>query len=86
MRDLISALMCRFRIDLPAVRRRWSVDPRIAYPEAWAGLQGLAHDGLVEMDDNSITVTERGRYLIRNVCMCFDRYLPAVRRGFSRAI
>ncbi|MGR9092164.1 MAG: hypothetical protein ACU85U_16450 [Gammaproteobacteria bacterium] len=28
------------------------------------------------MSDNAIAVTPRGRLLIRNICMTFDRYSP----------
>lgn len=40
-------------------------------------LQVLAEDGLLNMDDAWLTVTPKGRLLIRNICMVFDRYLNA---------
>jgi hypothetical protein len=33
-----------------------------------------------------LTVTAEGRYLIRNVAMALDRYLPPQMTGFSKAI
>jgi oxygen-independent coproporphyrinogen-3 oxidase len=42
-----------------------------------AQLAGLERDGLVDVGDDWITVTPKGRLLIRNVCMVFDRYLAA---------
>ncbi len=35
-------------------------------------LQGMADDGLVEIDSNKITVTEKGKPFVRNICMAFD--------------
>ena len=51
-------------------------------------LEGLAADGLVEIAPGSITVTSRGRLLVRTVAMVFDRYLHAQRAParYSRVI
>jgi oxygen-independent coproporphyrinogen-3 oxidase len=45
-------------------------------------------EGLVEIDRQWITVTPRGRLLIRSICMVFDRYLRAdqERRRYSKVI
>ena len=42
-------------------------------------LAALERDGLVELDDDWIHVTPRGRLLVRAVCMVFDKYLRAGR-------
>jgi oxygen-independent coproporphyrinogen-3 oxidase len=44
--------------------------------------------GLVELGDETITVTPKGRLLVRNVAMVFDRYLrqDRERRRYSRVI
>ncbi len=34
-------------------------------------------DGLLTIDDEWLSVTPKGRMLIRNICMVFDRYLQA---------
>jgi oxygen-independent coproporphyrinogen-3 oxidase len=48
----------------------------------------MAVDGLIEFEKDGLRVTGRGRLLVRNVCMAFDRYLregsPAGR--YSRVI
>lgn len=51
-------------------------------------LRALANDGLVTFNDQHITVTAKGRLLIRNVCMVFDRYLRGAQEGarYSRVI
>jgi oxygen-independent coproporphyrinogen-3 oxidase len=40
-------------------------------------------DALLEIDDEWLTVTPRGRLLIRAICMVFDRYLRTQRRAAS---
>ena len=60
------------------------------FADALARLQPLADDGLVRIGSDRIVVTPRGRLLLRNIAMCFDRYLeqPATvaTPRFSRAI
>jgi oxygen-independent coproporphyrinogen-3 oxidase len=48
----------------------------------------LIADGLVEQTATGLEVTGIGRLLIRNICMCFDRYLrqKARQQQFSRVI
>lgn len=42
-------------------------------------LRRLADDGLLTIDADGLRVSLKGRLLIRNVCMVFDRYLGAGR-------
>jgi len=86
-REVISELICHGRLDLPAFEARH----RLRFWEHFAAertaLDALARDGLIHCDAETIEVRPRGRLLIRNVCMPFDRYLgtqPGAR--FSRAI
>ncbi len=86
VRSLISTLMCHFELDIPAFEARWAVSLEKAFPDAWGRLRTLEEDGLVVREPAKLTVTDKGRYLIRNVAMIFDRYLPPQTSGFSKAI
>lgn len=86
VRALIGTLMCHFTLDIPAFETAWSVDLKASFPEAWPRLESLQEDDLITLTDKSLDVTPRGRYLIRNVAMAFDRYLPPQTTGFSKAI
>jgi oxygen-independent coproporphyrinogen-3 oxidase len=48
----------------------------------------MIDDGLVRLEGGRILATSRGRLLLRNIAMCFDRYLdrPGIPVKFSRAI
>ena len=59
--------------DFAAVKRQ--VDILACRFSAEEFLAQLEADGLVELEPGWINVTARGRLLIRNVCMVFDRYL-----------
>ncbi|WP_028708972.1 oxygen-independent coproporphyrinogen III oxidase [Propionicicella superfundia] len=86
-RSIITELMCAFRIDIPAIERRWGVDFAAEFAPDLEELAPMAADGLVEITSRDIVVTPRGRLLVRNIAMCFDAYLRR-RAGhhFSRAI
>jgi oxygen-independent coproporphyrinogen-3 oxidase len=91
VRALIGTLMCHYELDISAFEKDWGVDLSTAFPDAWPRLESLAADDLVRLprqDDATprLQVTPEGRYLIRNVAMAFDRYLPAQTTGFSKAI
>ena len=88
--DLIQQLMCQGEIPVVALERRYGIEFEDYFADALAKLQPLVADGLVRMDSGRITVTSRGRMLLRNIAMCFDRYLNQsvtdAKPRFSRAI
>jgi coproporphyrinogen dehydrogenase len=51
-------------------------------------LAPLAADGLLDIGEEQITVSAKGRLLIRNICLCFDTYsrAQAKQQQFSRII
>ena len=51
-------------------------------------LEPLAQDDLISLDDKEITITPKGRLLLRNIAMVFDRHLSKVVNDgrFSKAI
>lgn len=88
--DLIQSLMCQGEIPMAALERRYGIEFRTYFADALERLQPLAEDGLVRMLPDRIEATSQGRLLLRNIAMCFDRYLappdPDARPRFSRAI
>ncbi|MBL7635989.1 oxygen-independent coproporphyrinogen III oxidase [Atlantibacter hermannii] len=87
-RDVIKALICNFRLDFSAVEQQWQLNFADYFAEDMNLLAPLAKDGLVDIDEQGIQVTPKGRLLIRNICMCFDVYLrqKARMQQFSRVI
>ncbi len=70
---VIERLMCDLQVDLGEVCKVFGRDPSV-FAEEVAGLSALEADGLVEMDDKIIRVTEQGRPFVRVVCAGFDSY------------
>jgi oxygen-independent coproporphyrinogen III oxidase len=88
--DLIQQLMCQGEIPVAALERRYAITFDTYFADALERLQPLAEDRLVRIAPDRITVTPRGRLLLRNIAMCFDRYIdqPAAvaTPRFSKAI
>jgi len=87
-REVIKTLICNFSLDFAAVETQWGIRFADYFAEDLALLKPLVADGLVVQAATGLQVTGVGRLLIRNICMCFDRYLRqrARQQQFSRVI
>ncbi|EIB97632.1 MULTISPECIES: oxygen-independent coproporphyrinogen III oxidase [Pantoea] len=87
-RDVIKTLICHFSLDFAATEAQWGICFHDYFAEDLALLKPLIADGLVEQTTTGLEVTGIGRLLVRNICMCFDRYLrqKARQQQFSRVI
>lgn len=86
--DVIKTLICHFSLDFAATEAQWGICFHDYFAEDLALLKPLIADGLVEQTTTGLEVTGIGRLLVRNICMCFDRYLrqKARQQQFSRVI
>jgi len=85
--DIIQQLMCQGEIDIARTEEQFGIGFRAYFPEALAKLSALAADGLVTVEPGRIAATSRGRFLLRIIAMCFDRYLATSQAPrYSRAI
>jgi oxygen-independent coproporphyrinogen-3 oxidase len=80
-RSVIQKLMCQFELSISAIELAFPIAFHAYFERELEQLAGLERDGLVNIAPDWITVTLKGRLLIRNVCMAFDRYLAP--RGVS---
>lgn len=87
-REVIKQLICNFQLDKQAIEQHFKLRFNDYFQQDLALLQTFIDDQLVEVDSRFIRVTLRGRLLIRNICMCFDKYLRqrARQQQFSRVI
>ncbi|MCC2957651.1 oxygen-independent coproporphyrinogen III oxidase [Massilia sp. IC2-477] len=76
-RSLIQKLMCQFEVSIPALEQAFPIVFSKYFADELAQLRQMEQDGLVHIGPDWLTVTMKGRLLIRNVCMVFDRYLAA---------
>ncbi len=88
--DVIQQLMCQGEVLIAPLERRHAIAFRSYFADALARLAPLVADGLVNVRHDRIRVSGHGRLLLRNIAMCFDRYLDQpvaiLPPSFSRAI
>jgi oxygen-independent coproporphyrinogen-3 oxidase len=74
-RTVIQKLMCQFELSISVIEQAFPVAFRQYFAAELAQLAAMEDDGLVSLNGDWISVSNKGRLLIRNVCMVFDRYL-----------
>ncbi|WP_192035273.1 oxygen-independent coproporphyrinogen III oxidase [Halomonas sp. YLGW01] len=86
-RRAIERLMCDRHLDLAALGREFQVDATTRLADALARLTPAFEDELIEQHGHRLTVTPRGRLLIRHLAMAFDAHLPQqTTQRFSRIL
>jgi oxygen-independent coproporphyrinogen-3 oxidase len=87
-RAVIQSLMCHFTLSKEAIEIAYLLDFDRYFETELVELRELERHGLVAIEDGWIVVSPKGRFLIRAICMVFDRYLRHDRevRRYSRVI
>ncbi|TKI04260.1 oxygen-independent coproporphyrinogen III oxidase [Martelella alba] len=87
-RDIIKGLICQFAIDYAPLEQQYGIRFSEYFAEDLNMLAPMERDGLVTVTERAVNVSAKGRLLIRNICMCFDRYLrdKMRQRQFSQVI
>ncbi len=83
--EVIERLMCDLAADVDATARRHGA-ARGAFAAEMERLAPLIDDGICTADESRVTVTEKGRPLVRLVAAAFDAYLTAGEQRHSRAV
>ena len=74
-REIIQALMCHFEISKKSFDTGFQIDFDSYFSTEMGELREYEQEGLLEITPERIGVTPKGRMLIRNICMAFDKYL-----------
>jgi len=87
-RAVINSIMCHFEVSTEAIEIAHLIRFSEYFADELERLQTMAEEGLVTIATDTINVTPRGRLLVRNIAMVFDRYLSRgeQRERFSKAI
>jgi oxygen-independent coproporphyrinogen-3 oxidase len=67
--------MCDFELDFNSVESLFNINFKKYFSLALEGLNEFILDGLVEIQNNKLTVTQMGQLLIRNIAINFDGYI-----------
>jgi oxygen-independent coproporphyrinogen-3 oxidase len=85
-REIIMRLMCDFELDIRKVEAQFGIKFAEYFASSLASLGGMERDGLVAINGEKISVLPTGRFLIRNIAMCFDAYLKEGQNRFSKTV
>ena len=85
---VIQDLMCYDSLSFADFSARHGIEFRDYFTEEIGKLDVLEDDGLVALTDDGIDITPKGRLLLRNIAMTFDRYVDLAENDsrFSKAI
>ena len=86
--DVIQALMCYDKLSFAEFGEKHRIDFASYFATEIECLQPLADDGLIELDSSGVSITQKGRLLLRSIAMVFDRYIDQAQNDnrFSKAI
>ena len=85
-RQVIEQLMCHFELDFASLSATHLIDFQAYFSRELASLGDFIDNGLLTVTAGSLKVSLKGRLLIRNICMVFDKYLAKKQQQFSRVI
>ena len=88
-RYVIMRLMCDFELNKRRVEEKFQINFDRYFADALPELEYFAADGLIELANDLIAVTDMGRLLIRNITMVFDKYLAQKKQSgplYSRTV
>lgn len=74
-RAIIQALMCHFELSKESFNTVYHIDFDQYFATEMKELADYEKEGLLDLSLQWIHVTPKGRMLIRNICMVFDKYL-----------
>lgn len=74
-REVINQLSCNLMVDFGFLGELFGVDVHEILADSISKLPTLESDGLIEIDQEKVYITELGRLFTRNICMVFDQYL-----------
>jgi len=84
---VIQSLMCYDKLSFADFDTRFGIDFQRYFAGELERLADMQADDLLEVGNDGLEIRPRGRYLLRNIAMTFDRYLDSGPvKQFSRAI
>jgi oxygen-independent coproporphyrinogen-3 oxidase len=85
-RQVIMELMCSGPVDFAAINQAHGIDFKTYFADELALLTQYEKAGLIIVDENSISVTPKGRMFVRASGMVFDKHLAQSTAKFSKLI
>ncbi len=74
-KEVIMRIMCDFELEFETIEKKFNINFEKYFAYGLSNLDKLISDGLIEIKNRKILISEMGRLLIRNVAMNFDGFL-----------
>ncbi len=85
--EVITQLICNFQLTFSQIERAYAISFDEYFRAELEALRSMEEDGLLNLTEEGIEVLSAGRFLIRNICMVFDKYLAQKhQQQFSKVI
>ncbi len=88
-KSVIMELMSNFRLDIKRVEKEFGIDFNEYFADSLKELQPMVDEGLVQISEKEITVSQTGTLVIRNIAMPFDAYMKkhaGSKKTFSKTV
>ncbi|MCC2624222.1 MAG: hemN [Burkholderiales bacterium] len=85
-RYIISQIMCQFKLDYLSVEQKFKIDFARYFVAELVKINDLEEIGLLHTSQSSFKVSNRGRFLIRNIAVIFDKYYKLQPNKYSKVI
>jgi oxygen-independent coproporphyrinogen-3 oxidase len=76
-RQVIMELLCHDQVIFSELDQLFDIDSKVYFHKELQKLSPMEEDALLNIDNEGIHMTKKGRLLVRNACMVFDTYLNA---------
>ena len=73
-RDIIRKIRSYFHLNIVEIEKLYDIEFKEYFELELIKLEQFAEDGLIEMIDNAIVVTETGYQFTNIICRVFDKY------------
>jgi oxygen-independent coproporphyrinogen-3 oxidase len=85
-RAVIMDLICHFQLEFSKIENNFDIVFKDYFADNLLTIKQMSDDDLLELTSHSIKVKNKGKLLIRNICMAFDAYLSNSKTQFSKTI
>lgn len=85
-RFIIMQLACNLKLDCKLLQERFHVIFAQKFADLLPALKQFQEEGILEINHEDISVTERGRLFLRNICMLFDTSLETSQAHYSKVL
>jgi oxygen-independent coproporphyrinogen-3 oxidase len=85
-RAVIMALIANLHFDIPSWERQFNASFHEYFSTELSKLDAMQKDGLVNICDKYININPKGRAMLRNICMVFDKYHQPETKQYSKTL